>query len=93
MVAPREDGDLEDVLLIAFASHEKRASYYADQRLNRLSFDFLSEKEIACAIGARNRTELWDRFDLREPEVIDDFLREGQLVMHGKVDPQAKAPE
>ena len=90
--APWEDeGSLSDVWWLAFPTPKHREQYVGDLKLNGDHMDFLSEKEIAFAIGVKSRQELWEYFDFADPRVVADFLRDGWRGIYGKTDPLDRA--
>ena len=91
--APNEDlGSVESVVWLAFPSSQHRAQYAADLKASGDRMDFLSEQEMAIAIGVKSRQDLWDYFDLTDAEMASEFIRESRIGIYGKSDPMAKAP-
>jgi hypothetical protein len=93
LIAPHDRvGDLESVWWLAFPTAEDRAKYIEDVRFNQGHIDILSEQEIAVAIGANSREELWEYFELHDPEFERMFLHDRRVEIYGKADPRAQAP-
>ena len=93
LVAPHDkEGDAERVDWLAFPTAEDRAKYIDDVRHNDGHLDILSEQEIAVAIGLKSRQELWQYFELHDPDGVSEFLLNRYCGMYGKADPRAKAP-
>ena len=87
-----EEGSVKSVWWLAFPTAEDRTKYAGDLKSSGDHMDFLSEREIACAIGVKSRKELWDYFDFTDPEVATSFLKDRRMGIYGKADPLAKAP-
>ena len=93
LTAPHDqEGDADRVWWLAFPTADDRAKYIDDVRLNDGHIDILSEQEIAVAIGVASREELWDYFELHDPEFKRMLLQDRHIGIYGKADPRAKAP-
>ena len=91
--APHEEaGSLERVCWLAFHTSKDRAKYAADLKFRGDHMDFLSEREIAHAIGVKSREALWEYFGLTDPEMVVSLVRDGWTGTYGKADPVEKAP-
>ena len=91
--APYEEvGSLERVYWLAFPTSKDRAKYAADLKFRGDHMDFLSEREIAHAIGVESREALWEYFGLTDPEMAASLVMDGWLGIYGKADPMEKAP-
>ena len=92
LTTPREDGDLERVWWYAFPTADDRTKHASEVRHYGGHIDLLSEEEIAVAIGVKSRQELWEYFELHNPDIVFTFLGDRSFGIYGKADPQAKAP-
>ena len=86
---------LLDVCLMVFLTPEQRHEYANEQKLNGCHLDFLSEKEMACVLGASSRQKVWEYFGIGNGDysMVPELVGEGMVSVYGKSAPATFADE
>lgn len=91
-----EDGHyLLDVWLMVFLTPEDRRKYAEEQKSLGYHMDFLSEREMASAVGASSRQKVWRYFSIGDGDftLVPQLLEEKVVMIYGKSAPATFADE